>query len=233
MRHLKQQVFQVLSDSAFDARLTELLIPPGRQVVNPLFAFLLHPEPIVRWRAVVAMGAVVSHLADTAAESARVVIRRMIWQLNDESGGIGWGCPEALGECVARNASLAAAYHRMLVSYLDPAGNYLELPLLQQGLLWGVGRGAYQRPGLMTGWSHFLHPHLEAKSPHLRGLAAWAAGATGDAALLPALRRLLNDDASFEFFDGSRLIRLPVMAMAATTVARLELTPKSASVDGK
>ncbi|MFH1981625.1 MAG: DVU0298 family protein [Pseudomonadota bacterium] len=222
MRRLKNEVLQVLIDDAFDTRLPALLQIPGRRIVNPLFAFLLHPKPMVRWRAVVAMGAVVSQLADTALESARVVIRRMMWQLNDESGGIGWGCPEALGECVARHASIADAYHRILVSYLDPCRNYLEHPMLQQGLLWGVGRAVHSRPGQLAGWGHLLLPHLDAEDPQRRGLAAWAAGAAGDTALLPTLRRLSDDDQLFEFFDGSRLTRLPVKEMATAAAARLE-----------
>lgn len=228
MRHLKQQVYQVLSDNAFDARLIDLLLLPGRRVVNPLFGFLLHPEPIVRWRAVIAMGAIVAQLADQEPESARVVIRRMIWQLNDESGGIGWGCPEALGECVGRHDVLAAEYHRILISYLDPAGNYLEHPLLQRGLLWGVGRSAHLRPGHMTGWGHFLRSHLDAEDPHLRGLAAWSAGAAGDADLVPILYRLSRDQQRFSFFDGSNLQDQPVGEVAAAAAASLDMAQRPA-----
>jgi len=53
------------------------------------------------------MGRVVSSLAEKDMESARVVMRRLMWNLNEESGGIGWGCPEAMGETMARSAPLA------------------------------------------------------------------------------------------------------------------------------
>jgi hypothetical protein len=46
------------------------------------------------------MGEVMAHLADKDMESARVIMRRLMWSLNDESGGIGWGAPEAMGEIV-------------------------------------------------------------------------------------------------------------------------------------
>ncbi len=221
MRRLKQQVFDVLDSRSFDKRMLELLAAPGRRVVNPLFGYLIHADEIVRWRAVVAMGAVVSHLADQEPESARVVLRRMMWQLNDESGGIGWGCPEAMGECIARHPVLAAAYHRILVSYLDPEGNHLEHPLLQRGLLWGIGRAAHARQKLMVGWGQWLLPHLTDDDPHHRGLAAWSAGATGDFRLVPALEPLLQDTQPFFFFDGTRVCSPQVKDVAAQALNRL------------
>ena len=93
------------------------------------------------------MGQVVSNLADTDMESARVVMRRLIWNLNDESGGIGWGSPEAMGDIMACHQRLAEEYHRLLISYVRPEGNFLEHPQLQKGLLWGLARLARSTAG--------------------------------------------------------------------------------------
>jgi hypothetical protein len=75
-------------------------------------------------------------------------MRRMIWNLNDESGGIGWGSPETMGESMACHNRLAGEYHRILVSYIRPDGNFLEHPELQKGLLWGLARLAAVQPEL-------------------------------------------------------------------------------------
>jgi len=37
-------------------------------------------------------------------------MRRLMWNLNDESGGIGWGNPEAMGEILACHEALANEY---------------------------------------------------------------------------------------------------------------------------
>ena len=71
--------------------LKAILELPARQVVNPLFSFLYNTDELLKWKAVTALGAVVSNLASHDMESARIVMRRLIWNLNDESGGIGWG----------------------------------------------------------------------------------------------------------------------------------------------
>ena len=109
-RELKRIVASLLGSESFPASWESIRPLPGRQVINPLFACFCHRDLLLRWHAVTAMGIVVSRLADENMESARVVMRRFMWNLNEESGGIGWGCPEALGECMARNKRLAGEY---------------------------------------------------------------------------------------------------------------------------
>ncbi|MBU2622772.1 MAG: HEAT repeat domain-containing protein, partial [Proteobacteria bacterium] len=107
------------------------------------------------------MGDVVSSVADADIESARVVMRRLMWNLNDESGGIGWGSPEAMGEIIARNMQLGEEFSRILISYINKDGNYLENEVLQQGVIWGIGRIAGVKPHLMRDSFVFLIPSLD------------------------------------------------------------------------
>jgi hypothetical protein len=86
------------------------------------------------------MGRVVAAMATEKPEQARIVMRRLMWSLNDESGGIGWGAPEAMGEIMARNKTLAREYRNILVSYTNPQGNYLEYEPLRQGADWAMDR---------------------------------------------------------------------------------------------
>jgi len=149
-RRLKKQILSLLqSQDFFGAGLAAITASPARQVINPLFGFLYHGDALVRWYAVTAMGAVVAQLADHERESARVIMRRLMWNLNDESGGMGWGSPDAMGEIMARHHGLAQEYACILISYLNPHGNYLEHEGLQQGTLWGLGRMAHTFPELV------------------------------------------------------------------------------------
>jgi HEAT repeat protein len=190
-----------------------LLALPARQAVNPLFSLLHDSDPLMRWRTVSAMGLVVAGIADRQIESARVVVRRLLWNLNDESGGIGWGSPEALGEILARHGGLAKEYARFFLSFLQPEGNFIEHPLLQRGVLWGLGRTAHKRPCLMTGGAALLAPFLHAPDASLRGLAAWGAGALQSPLLVKELSALREDDGVLSLYRRGRI--------ETTTVARL------------
>jgi len=173
-RELKRKVLGILRSSDWEAAQTELCEIPGRRAINPLFSFLLHEDEEVRWRAIAAMGAVVDNLARTDIEAARVIMRRLMWSLNDESGGIGWGAPEAMGEIMARNGRLAEEYSPILLSFLDEGGNFLEYEALQRGLLWGLVRLGRQRPELVRGAARHLPKYLESDDATVRGLAARA-----------------------------------------------------------
>ena len=218
-RELKTQVRRLLEQADFPAALEALRRLPGRQAVNPLFSFFFSGEELIRWRAVSAMGEVVATLADVSMESARVVMRRLMWSLNDESGGIGWGSPEAMGEITARHAGLADEFCRVLVSYIDPAGNFLEHEILQRGTLWGVGRLAHARPRLVRSAARLLAPFFEASDPCLRGTAVWAAGPVGDQHLQSLMARRLSDRGRLKLYRRQCITAVTVGELAREAIS--------------
>lgn len=204
-RSIKDRVLQLLKADDLDVALEELARLPHKRVINALFSFFLHAEELIRWRAVVAMGAAVSSLADTDTEAARVIMRRLMWSLNDESGGIGWGAPEAMGEILARNERLSEEYAAILVSYLSPDGNFLEHEPLQRGLLWGLVRFAEARPGMAVAAAAYLRPYLASQDGTVRGLATLAVGLIGVAELRDALDELRGDPTVFRVYEPDQL----------------------------
>jgi hypothetical protein len=218
-RELKTRIGQLLGRDDFENALETIRLMPGRRAVNPLFSFLYSGEEKIRWRAVTAMGVVVGHLADTAMESARVVMRRFMWNLNDESGGIGWGSPEAMGEITAGHAGLADEFACILISYIDPHGNYLEHELLQRGSLWGVGRLAHARPLLAKPAAPLLSAFFDAPDPFLRGTAMWAAGPISDAAMRPLLKARLSDAAPLRLYRQRQITLTTVAELAKAALA--------------
>lgn len=214
IRKLKKKICSLLVQNDFTEGLEAIRRYPARQVVNPLFSFILSGDELLKWRAVTAMGFVVADLAENEMESARIVMRRLIWNLNDESGGIGWGSPEAMGEIMARHHGLAAEYAKILVSYIRPDGNFIEHKLLQRGVLWGLGRLARARSRLVNEAAGFLRPYLESNDPMLRGLAACTAGAIADESTAPLLKRLLNDESTVKIYLTGRLVACPVSRLA-------------------
>jgi len=149
MRKLKQYVYELLCMEDETKGLEEILKLESSKVVNSLFTFIQHGDETIKQRAVRAIGMVAADLASQNMESARIVMRRLMWSLNDESGGIGWGAPEAMGEIMARNETLAREYLNILLSYVDPKGNYLEYEPLRKGAVQAIKRLALARPDLI------------------------------------------------------------------------------------
>ena len=213
-RQLKRTIKKLLLQKDLQSGLSEIGRLPARRAINPLFSFLCSLDELLKWRAVMAMGEVVDRLAAEDMESARVIMRRYMWQLNDESGGIGWGCPEAMGEIMARNKNLAEEFWCILISYIRPDGNFLEHEILQRGALWGVGRLAHARPELLEDSVIYLHPYMKSSDPYLRGLASWAAGAIRNKKTEAILSILKEDVAELKIFLGGHLKAFSVSELA-------------------
>jgi hypothetical protein len=218
LRKLKEQVSALLRADDLQVSVSALAAWPPRQVVNPLIGLLYHGDPRVRWHAVTAMGMVVARLAEAQMEAARVVMRRLMWSLNDESGGIGWGAPEAMGEIMACHERLAQEYAAILISYLNPHGNFLEHEGLQLGLLWGMGRLAHARPALTADAAPFIRPFLFSSRDDLRGMAVWAAGPLMDPTLREPIQALCADPAMVTLFIDGRFIQCTIGQLARTAL---------------
>jgi hypothetical protein len=216
-RRLKKEVLVLLMQEDFHQAMETLCSLPGRRVINPLFSFLCSMDPQIRWRAIQAIGAVVPNIAREDMESARVIMRRMIWNLNDESGGIGWGMPEAMGEVMAQHEGLAREYVMILKSYIRTDGNYLEHEPLQRGVLWGLGRLAQERPELVKTVIPHVQPFLSSGDAVLRGLAVWTLGFLGGDQVGGVLGELESDDTEVTLFlNGTeRTYRISELARKA------------------
>jgi len=76
--------------------------------------------------------------------------------LTEESGGIGWGAPEAMGEIMARSEKLAEEYHKILISYTLGGGNELDFEDLQKDVIAGLKRLSQVHPELVKEVEHLL-----------------------------------------------------------------------------
>ncbi len=150
MRKIKNEILDIVSRENIYGSLSELENFPPKKILGALFSGLLNADETTRWHSVTAMGHVVAILARKDLEQGRIVMRRLMWSLNDESGGIGWGAPECMAEIMAVHEGLADEFHPILFSYLmegdKGADNYLEYMPLRRGAFWGLARLALSRP---------------------------------------------------------------------------------------
>jgi hypothetical protein len=212
---------ELLKRGNLEAALEKVIRLPPRQVINPLFSFLQSGDAALKWPAVRIFGAVVARLAGQDLEAARVVMRRLMWSLNDESGGIGWGSPEAMGEILARHSGLAEEYVSILLSYAREDGNYLENEGLQRGLLWGIGRVAEGHPLLVQDAAPNLMVYLASPDASVRGLAARLMGLLHVSRSCARLRELVRDEEQISLDFQNELGKHYVKDVAEEALARV------------
>jgi hypothetical protein len=112
----------------------------------------------------------------------------------------------------------------MLVSYMREDGNFLENPLLQRGLLWGLGRLAEVRPALVRKYDAeaYLVPFLNSSDRMVQGLAAWCAGILEVEEARPALESLVDEEAETLLYRNHDLRRFPTGQLAKEALERLD-----------
>jgi len=218
----KRRITKLLGSADIAPVIEELRQLTG--VINPLIGALCSNDETVRWHAITALGPIVSDLADQNMEAARVVMRRFMWSLNDESGGIGWGAPEAMGEIMACHRGLAEEYAHILVAYMREDGFFLELEMLQRGLMWGLGRLAQVRPNLLRSRNAitYLLPYLDSTDTMVRGLAAWTLGLLQAHEAIPTLELLRSDSGRVSYFLNRSFSEATVGELAGKALANIK-----------
>ncbi len=121
------------------------------EIINALFACLPQSGPIAQ-RAAYCIGNCIARLYLEDKEQAQICVRRFIWHMNEESGNIGWGIPEAFGQTLAQSDGLAKIYHNILISYIydiDGDSNFcdhapLRVSCYEALYIFGMARPEYR-----------------------------------------------------------------------------------------
>ncbi len=235
-RKIKKRVLALLAGNDLAYAREELQQFDEHGLVNPLFSALYRPEEMLRWHTVTIFGEVLSRLAVKDMEAARVVMRRYLWSLNDESGGIGWGAPEAMAEAMYHHNGLCDEYLHMLISYMrqdgpleHQDGNFLELPALQCGVLWGINRLAEKRADQLRERNIVpdLLAYLDSSDPTVLGLAVRALGLLGGVDFSCNVEPLLRDDRVIRLYQDGEIITTTLSEIAASALKQ-NRTPQAA-----
>lgn len=224
MRTRKQQLREWLQSPDWKGHLAALAALDARETAGPLLSFLLLGGDM-QARAAVGLGVSVAGLAETEPEAARNILRRLMWHMNEESGNIGWGIPEAFAEILARNQRMAKEFHTVLLSYIMDTGrddNFCDHNVLRRSCYWAAGRLAQSWPQLCQRALPWLARGLEDVDVPCRGMAAWALGQLPlplEAA--PLLRRLAESGGEevCYVFDGTAVREWRVAELAAASLA--------------
>jgi len=101
-RPLKHTLLELLDEGRFD-EIAEMATRRKR-VLGSLVSLTYAADVRTSWRAVEALGVAASRIAEADPDHVRELLRRLMWLVNDESGGICLRAPEAMAEILRRHA---------------------------------------------------------------------------------------------------------------------------------
>jgi len=129
---------QALEREDTDALVAASRATPGR-VVRFLTGRLYTQDEREKWRVIRALGALAR--AEGVLTDARVhdLLQRFLWALNDESGAVPYGVPEAMGEILAARPAQRASMVPILTGMLTEDDTY-QTGVVERGIYWALGR---------------------------------------------------------------------------------------------
>lgn len=158
-----------------------------------VIALVFERDDELRWHAIDALGQLAAHLAKRdGLERVRGLIRRLLWLMNDESGGIVWHGPEAIAEILANVPELVGEYGRIVASFIDedPFG---------PGVHWAVARLASTAPEELAWIKDRLR--LSSEHPEERAYGLVALAAFDRASAVEAARERVDDPEPLVSYD--------------------------------
>lgn len=164
------------------------------KVLRMISGLLFDKDEVTCWRAIEALGRGAAVLAETNENKVRTLIRRQLWQMNDESGNVGWRAPEAVGEILYNVPSLVDKFAHILPSY------FKEEPF-ERGAHWAVARVASVRPDVYQELVALIAGSLDDADPHIRVYTVWALRAIGDRDTVSRIEGLAEDPGEVRFYD--------------------------------
>ena len=175
--------------AAYDLAALESWASTEPQAERVLQSLLYDGEELVCWRAVEALGRVAAARARDGVEPVRELLRRVLWLMNDESGGLLRAGPQVMGAVLAHVPPLCREFGAMVAGFLE------EEPF-RVGARWALWRLAVEAPDAVAQEAARLAASCADPDPAIRGHAAAALRAIGG-----DVAAFAGDPAVFTLFD--------------------------------
>jgi hypothetical protein len=158
---IKRTIQQALEQNDLDAVVS--LVQQHRRALSQLVRIAYDKETLVGWRAIKAIGRVAKVLVKTDEEFLRVTIRKLLWSLSDESGGIGWAAPEILGEVVSADPGKFSDIIPLIAEVYE-----IEEKVFRPGVIYALMRIAETSPELVLNYQKVIIRSLVDNDPLTR-----------------------------------------------------------------
>lgn len=208
---IKDKVRDVLQRRSYHELIA--LNKKGKAVFRYLVSLSFDKTDVITWRSIEAMGIFCKEVAQNDPEETMHMVRKLLWYLSEETGGVAWSAPEMLGEVVRNNPKLTA--------HIAPIVTHLDEPPFQRGVAWATGRIGELFPEMVSDVIHETIENTKSDDPFIRGYTARALGLVKVKEALSALDNLLEDPAVIQCYINGEIVDKTVSELAMEAKAKI------------
>jgi hypothetical protein len=217
---MKQALHTALE--ANDLEAVQTLALANRTILSMLVRLAYDKTSLIGWRAITAIGIVSSLFVNNNYAFLRDTVRKLLWSLSDESGGIGWSSPEILGEIVSADPKKFYDIVPLIAEVYD-----IEEKVFRPGILYALGKIAGVEPALVLPYKNIVVSGLSSSDPLARMYALDLAAKLKEhlphaevVALASIIRELTKDNAEVWIYANGGFCGLSI-ADKAVEVANI------------
>jgi len=196
------------------ARFDDIVAIAGERnrVLGLLVSLTYDRDAVVAWRAVEALGRAAARVAERNPDVVRDHLRRLLWLLSEESGGVCWRAPEAMAEIVSRAPDRFADYVPIVVHLICEMAEE-DLSHFRVGMLWAIGRLGSLAVPHVADVAPVMVACLDHADPQVRGTALWALARVGQRDVVLRSAHLRDDEGPVERYDHGEVTQTTVGAL--------------------
>jgi len=157
-QEMKQAAVAALEAEDFETILTLAL--RDRKVLSVLVRLAYDKDSLIGRRAIIAIGRVASVFVRSNYVFLRETVRKLLWSLSDESGGIGWSAPEMLGEIVSADPNKFSDVMPLIAEVYS-----IEEKVFRSGVLYAFRKIAEVSPETVSPFQMLIVDGLSEQDP--------------------------------------------------------------------
>ncbi len=211
-KEMKMLIKELLESGDFEE--IKSLSIQEKGVIRWLISLSYDKLDVISWRAIEAMGVVSKEISKRNPEIIRETIRKLLWSMGEESGGIGWSAPEMIGEIIRANPEMYSEIIPILWSFK-------EEEMFRPGVIRAMFRIGEVRQDLIAFILKDLKDMLIDNNPAVRGYAALIIGMLRDRSYIEGLKELLKDDNKMLFFQDGAIVEKKVSDIAKDSIEKI------------
>jgi uncharacterized protein with HEPN domain len=203
IRRIKSNVRDLLE--RYDLKTIVELAMENPRIVSVLISMSYDKDSLLTWRAIEAIGLVVGKISKDSPEQGGDIVRRLLWSITEESGGIGWAAIEMLAEIVV---NYPERYKNLVLLLME----FYDEEIFKDGVLYAISRIGEKMPELFDDLDkieEIISDALLSREPQVRGLALIAYNRLRNRLHgidQEQIKKLERDENTFTVYEKGRLI---------------------------
>jgi len=211
----KKEIKKLLEENKYHE--LNALFPDKRKLITLLISSTYDRKDVVAWRAMEAIGLISADMSVEKPDFVRDLVNRLLWMLRDESGGIGWSCPEILSEIIRNNPESCEDIATVVASFHDEK-------MLTPGVMLAIGRIGNIHSYFYDFAAPIVTSYLDDPDPATRAYAAYAAGELDIPDVSGKLEKMGRDTSAVPFYEGGLLKEMTAGEIADTALVKLKMS---------